>query len=186
MAHLKIRCVMCNSTKCNVIWTWLPSTECAAAKTKSIKLIRRTDFGNTYALVTQEIRVRVEYLVLLRHPSTCNWFARTSALERVPIPFILRLSPLPYYNYTNRVWVGVLEDFFFFLRIQNIFRHRTKTKLNSVALVRERTIPTERPPPVGEVSANFCGYRGVTWSAQRFPTAVNLCFLDRSRYFLFK
>ena len=32
-----------------------------------------------------------------------------------------------------------------------------KTKLNSVALVRERTIPTERPPAVGEVSANFCG-----------------------------
>ena len=30
-------------------------------------------------------------------------------------------------------------------------------KLNSVALVHERTIPTERPPPVGEVSANFCG-----------------------------
>ena len=29
--------------------------------------------------------------------------------------------------------------------------------MNSVALVRERTIPTERPPPVGEVSANFCG-----------------------------
>jgi len=28
---------------------------------------------------------------------------------------------------------------------------------NSVALVRERTIPTERPPPVGEASANFCG-----------------------------
>jgi len=33
----------------------------------------------------------------------------------------------------------------------------TPTKLNSVALVRTRTIPTERPPPVGEVSANFCG-----------------------------
>jgi ribonuclease HI len=32
-----------------------------------------------------------------------------------------------------------------------------QTMLNSVALVRERTIPTERPPPVGEVSANFCG-----------------------------
>jgi len=31
------------------------------------------------------------------------------------------------------------------------------TKLNSVALVRTRTIPTERKPPVGEVSANFCG-----------------------------
>jgi len=31
------------------------------------------------------------------------------------------------------------------------------TAYNSVALVRTRTIPTERPPPVGEVSANFCG-----------------------------
>jgi len=31
---------------------------------------------------------------------------------------------------------------------------KTKLKLNSVALVRERTIPTERPPPVGEVIAN--------------------------------
>jgi hypothetical protein len=31
-----------------------------------------------------------------------------------------------------------------------------KNKLNSVALVRERTIPTERPPLVGEVSANLC------------------------------
>ena len=28
-------------------------------------------------------------------------------------------------------------------------------KKNSAALVRERTIPTERPLPVGEVSANF-------------------------------
>jgi len=34
---------------------------------------------------------------------------------------------------------------------------KTKLKLNSVDLVCERTIPTERPPPVGEVSANFCG-----------------------------
>src|SRR5215510_191291 len=56
---------------------------------------------------------------------------------------------------------------------------------NFVALVRERNIPTERPPPVGEVSANFCGKRGVTWSAQRNPTAVNICFLDRSRYFFY-
>jgi hypothetical protein len=28
---------------------------------------------------------------------------------------------------------------------------------NSVALVRERTIPTEQPALVNEVSANFCG-----------------------------
>jgi hypothetical protein len=31
------------------------------------------------------------------------------------------------------------------------------TKKNSVALVRKRTIPTERPPLVGEVNANFSG-----------------------------
>jgi hypothetical protein len=30
-------------------------------------------------------------------------------------------------------------------------------ELNSVALVRKRTIPTERLPLVGKVSANFCG-----------------------------
>jgi hypothetical protein len=27
----------------------------------------------------------------------------------------------------------------------------------AMALIRERTIPTERPPLVDEVSANFCG-----------------------------
>jgi hypothetical protein len=43
---------------------------------------------------------------------------------------------------------------------------------NSVALVRERTIPTERPPLVGEVSANFLRIDGVPWSARRIPTAV--------------
>jgi hypothetical protein len=32
-----------------------------------------------------------------------------------------------------------------------------KTKLNSVAVVRKRTIPTKRPSLVGEVTANFCG-----------------------------
>jgi hypothetical protein len=31
-----------------------------------------------------------------------------------------------------------------------------KEKTNSVALVRKQTIPTERRPLVGEVSANFC------------------------------
>jgi hypothetical protein len=56
-------------------------------------------------------------------------------------------------------------------------------KLNSVAVVRKRTIPTERPPLVGEVSANLLWVEGVAWSAQRIPTAINLGFLYRSRYF---
>jgi hypothetical protein len=51
-----------------------------------------------------------------------------------------------------------------------------------VAVVRKRTIPTERSPLVGEVSANFWGVEGAASSAQWIPTAVNLGFLDRSRY----
>jgi len=35
-----------------------------------------------------------------------------------------------------------------------------KTKLNSVALVRTRTITTERPPPVGEVSCELLRIKG--------------------------
>jgi hypothetical protein len=36
-------------------------------------------------------------------------------------------------------------------------KHYLKLKLNSVALVRKRTIPIERPPHVGDVSTKFCG-----------------------------
>jgi hypothetical protein len=43
---------------------------------------------------------------------------------------------------------------------------------NSVVLVRKRTILTERPQLVVEVSANFLQIEGVAWSAQRTTTAV--------------
>jgi hypothetical protein len=52
-----------------------------------------------------------------------------------------------------------------------------------MALIRERTIPTELTPLFGEVSVNFCGYRGVAYSARQIPYGRNLYFLDRSRYF---
>jgi hypothetical protein len=38
-------------------------------------------------------------------------------------------------------------------------RGRRHIKLNTMVWVRERTIPTERPPLVGEVIDNFCVYR---------------------------
>jgi hypothetical protein len=44
-----------------------------------------------------------------------------------------------------------------------------KKKLNPVALVRKRTIPTERPLLVGEVSANFCKYRVLRRQGNEFP-----------------
>jgi hypothetical protein len=42
----------------------------------------------------------------------------------------------------------------------------------SVALVRERTIPTERPPLVGDVSAKLLRIEDATWSASRISTDV--------------
>jgi hypothetical protein len=36
---------------------------------------------------------------------------------------------------------------------------------NSMVCVPERTIPTERPPLVGEVIADFLRIKGATWSA---------------------
>jgi hypothetical protein len=54
----------------------------------------------------------------------------------------------------------------------------------SVTSVREGTIPTE-PPIVGEVSANFCGYRCSVVSAAD-PYGRNLGFLGRSRYYFFR
>jgi hypothetical protein len=53
-------------------------------------------------------------------------------------------------------------------------------------LDRNLTIPTERPPLISEFYFQICGKRGIAWSARRFPTAVNLGFLDRNRYFFFQ
>jgi hypothetical protein len=63
------------------------------------------------------------------------------------------------------------------------FNFWTKTKLNSVALVRKRTILTDRPLLVGEVSANLCGLRVLRGERNEFPRPLILVFLDRSRYF---
>jgi hypothetical protein len=57
---------------------------------------------------------------------------------------------------------------------------------NSMTLVCERTKPIERTPLDGEVSAKFCGYRGVAWLAQRIPTAVFSAFYTEPATFLSK
>jgi hypothetical protein len=49
--------------------------------------------------------------------------------------------------------------------------------------VRERTIPTERPPLVGEVIANFCADRGCHVVSVTDPYGRILGCLSRSRYF---
>jgi hypothetical protein len=47
----------------------------------------------------------------------------------------------------NTIWVGQAQH----------TSYTPQNKTNSMVWVRERTIPTERPPLLGEVVANFCG-----------------------------
>jgi hypothetical protein len=58
-------------------------------------------------------------------------------------------------------------------------------KANSVVLVRQRTIPTERPPFVGEISANLAD-RGCRVVSSADPYGRILGFVDRSRYYFFQ
>jgi hypothetical protein len=50
---------------------------------------------------------------------------------------------------------------FFYLNGKKYVMNMYYYNNNFVALVRDRTIPTERPSLLGEVSANFCGEMGV-------------------------
>ena len=72
-----------------------------------------------------------------------NVFAGNSQIENTSIQVVDHI-----------VWPVVIKK-----GVRGFEEKKYYIKLNnsSVALVRERTIPTERPPPVGEVSANFCG-----------------------------
>jgi hypothetical protein len=62
---------------------------------------------------------------------------------------------------TNSSWFQTFRTFY---RLAGILQFQVAislplilSKKNSLVRVRERTIPTERPPLVGEVIANFCG-----------------------------
>jgi hypothetical protein len=65
------------------------------------------------------------------------------------------------------------------------FSYKYKKKKTQWPLVRKRAIPIEQSPLVGEIQCRLLrieGCRVVSGS----PTVINLCFLDRSRYFSFK
>jgi hypothetical protein len=69
---------------------------------------------------------------------------------------------------------------------QLIRKNYLKKKLNSIVWVRERTIPTERPPLVAEIIANFFVDRGCHMVSVTDTYCRILGFLDRSRYFSIK
>jgi hypothetical protein len=72
-------------------------------------------------------------------------------------------------EFTRGVWACVNQS-------QNLSKRNGKK--NSVAWVREKTLPTERPPRVDDVSAKFAD-RG----CRTDPYGRNLDFLGQSRYF---
>jgi hypothetical protein len=76
----------------------------------------------------------------------------------IKIPLILEYEK----SWQTTIWYAAYlsvtlcsQNKFLFYNLPLLF-HK---KLNSVVLVRMRTIPTERPQPVGEVSANSSWYR---------------------------
>jgi hypothetical protein len=63
---------------------------------------------------------------------------------------VLRFAPVSIIPPTNHMHSFIYHRHNTVTAIDSVVNRQLKTKLNSVALVRERTIPTERPPPVGE------------------------------------
>ena len=117
----------------------------------------------TLVIVYQTIRHHTaQFCIRNAHKSSykCCWCWRCNVVDLSEgSPNSVHYLTAPLASVQTAIWITM----------HVITSSQPNLKLNSVALVRERTIPTERPPPVGEVSANFCGYRGVTWSAQRVP-----------------
>jgi hypothetical protein len=92
------------------------------------------------------------YLYLLPSISSSLLIVRSIiALFPFPSPLssTLKYFPVPLIHFLNLSYIYLLTSF-----LQSPFP--IYLKKNSMVLVRERTMPTERPPLVGEVSANFC------------------------------
>jgi hypothetical protein len=71
-----------------------------------------------------------------------------------------------------------------FWKLIEFLKGPVQNKTNSVALVRKRTIPTERPPLVGEVSANFSGYRVSRGQRNESPRPLISIFYTGTATFL--
>ena len=100
--------------------------------------IIRIIFGEQYISLSSSL------CIFLRSPVTSSLLGPNILLKTPSIRSSLNVSDqVPHPHKTTQLQLCISQC--------------SKTKLNSVALVRERTMPTERPPPVGEVSANFCG-----------------------------
>jgi hypothetical protein len=88
---------------------------------------------------------RLKYITLEKTP----WPKSASALYRPSArPLSVKLVP----TFTDRGW-NVVRVTNPYGRILDFLDRRLKY----ITLEKKRTVPTERPPLVGKVSANFCG-----------------------------
>jgi hypothetical protein len=83
--------------------------------------------------------------------------------------------------------LGTFTDLEYSSGFLNPHTQTNKKTTNSVALVRDRSIATERPPLVGEGSANFWGWRvlrgkrnGSPWPYSRLSRPEPLLYLPSS------
>jgi hypothetical protein len=101
-----------------------------------------------------------------------SWFAE-------PISSTLKMEAISSLFKTTAVKTSNPALSLFYKSLQSLI------KKNSLALVRERNMPTERPPLVGEVVPTFAN-RGCCVVSATDPPVVSLSFLDRSRDDLFQ
>jgi hypothetical protein len=166
----------------NKTTNWCPnfSWRCSLFICHCQRYFRQARSGST-------IRVHVQRLLAV---TSASGKGKLVALYGTP-----RSLPLAYKSVTWRYTESIKSRTFYFYLLQlgqglpyvlllsDLLK--TKAELNSVAWVRERNIPTERPPLVGKIIANFCGYRCRVVSAAD-PYGRILDFLDQSRYFFFQ
>jgi hypothetical protein len=106
---------------------------------------------------------------------------RTISTERPP--FVAEVSTNFLTDSGSHV-VGVTDPYGHILAF--LERTTTTNNNNDVALVHERTISTERPPLVAEVSTNFLTDSGCHVVSVTDPFGRILGCLDRSHYFFFQ
>jgi hypothetical protein len=127
-------------------------------------------------IITHDMTVFLSYLWIL-YKNIMHGCISLGGRIRIPC------APLPHSIFPN--WITLLAlyllvkqtmmtgDFTWLGSTINVPWRQLK---NSMVSVRKQTIPTERPPLVSEVSANFLRIEGATWSAWRIPTAVFSAF----------
>jgi hypothetical protein len=96
----------------------------------------------------------------------CREVQKNIAPARIPTPTIQPVAS----QYRN--WAIQIHHF-----------HNYQTKTSSMALVRERTIPTEWPPLVGKVTANLWGQRA--WRRQHNGSPWPYSWISRLELLLF-